>query len=77
MGYHTAGRHGLARLGGTTCDSLKSLLEPFSVPLLGNIKGKIYGSRKFKIGKQKNKGKHKKGLTPDQGIRKIKKTLKF
>ena len=30
----TAGRHGSARLGGTPCDSLKTLLEPFSVPLL-------------------------------------------
>ena len=27
-----------ARLAGTPCDSLKSLLEPYSVPLLGNLK---------------------------------------
>ena len=33
-----SGRPRSARLAGTPCDSLKSLLEPFSVPLLGNEK---------------------------------------
>ena len=32
-----SGRPRSARLAGTPCDSLKSLLEPFSVPLLGNF----------------------------------------
>ena len=35
---YTACRPGSALLAGTPCDSLKNLLEPFSVPLLGNNK---------------------------------------
>ena len=34
-GRQGSARRGSATLGGTPCDSLKTLLEPFSVPLLG------------------------------------------
>ena len=56
MGYDTAGRPGLARLGGTPCDSLKTLLEPFSVPLLGK---KPTGTLQCTTVREKNKFDHK------------------
>ena len=37
MGSGTETRHTTETISGTPCGPLKSLLEPFSVPLLGNV----------------------------------------